>query len=220
MLERWKMARLARHVVGLSAGPSTRAEFLDLIAGGETDAVAADMATLSTCGLVVRGLWRRFGMSDPRLEAPYVPASVIANIIAMAKEAEGWSDGWSSPPDVGDVLYMSAPDHVGTVVHTEPGADGGMVVVTVDGGTTDAGGYQSVSTYERAISPAGALLTGPLAGNGRTVYGVAHLPALASRFGGAGLAGVGLGTVAALGAVGLGAYALRHQLGRQLRRLA
>lgn len=203
MFDRAKMAGLARHVVGLSAGGSTRAEFLDLVGPGETDAVAADLATLSTCGLVVRGLWHRFGMDDPRLVAPYVPGSVIANIQSMAKEADGWSDGWSDPPAAGDVIYMSAPDHVGTVVHVEPRDDGGLVVVTVDGGTTDAAGYQSVSTYERAIDGSGALLSGPLSGNGRRVYGVAHLPALASRFGGGGI-GLGLGLAEVAGAAALG----------------
>lgn len=212
--EREKMANLARGVVGWSAGGATRDQFCDLIAHGETPAVMADMATLSTCGLTVRGLWRVFGMSDPRLEAPYAPGSVITNLVAMAKEAGAWSEQWERRCEVGDMIYVSNPDHVGTVIEAKDGAaDGSWSIVTVDGGTTDAAGNQAIARYERAVGDGGLLLSGPLSGNGRKVYGVAHLPALAARFGGGSVFDIGapggafgVGDAAAIGAVGLGAW--------------
>lgn len=196
-----RMADLAKGVVGLSAGGATRGAFLDLIAAGESAQNADTMSKMSTCGLVVRGLWRRFGMHDPRLEAPYVPASVMTTIQGMAREAGGWSPGWARPAEVGDVVYLSAPDHVGTVVGKTVSASGTTTVTTVDGGTTDGAGNQAITSYVRAIDPTGLLLSGPLAGNGRRVVGVADVEKLALRFGGA---SSGFFVALALGAVGAG----------------
>lgn len=183
MSDREAMARLARGVVGLSAGGANRQAFLDLVAPGETPAVQAELATLSTCGLTVRGLWGQFGMRDARLEAPYVPGSVITNLQAMAKEAGGWGTDPSSI-GVGDMIYVSAPDHVGTIVEAVPDGSGGILVTTVDGGSPDAAGFQSVVSYQRKIGSDGSILSGPLSGNGRKLLGFASLPAVAAAFGG------------------------------------
>jgi hypothetical protein len=209
MFERMRMVSLARSVVGLGSAPSVREAYLDLIAAGENDAARGGMSLMSGCGLTVRGLWRRIGMRDPRLEAPYEPASVMTTIIEMAKEADGWTAAQANRPPIalGDVVYVSAPDHVGTIVRVSERDDGALDVTTVDGGSTDAGGFQSIVEWDRTISADGALLSGPLAGNGRRIIGVASLPALCARFGG----GAGLpGALLAGGALVAGLAAWRH----------
>ena len=93
MFERARMRSLALTAVGL--GAADPGPYLDLVGPDETDAMRSAMLTMSGCGLTVRGLWRRFGMSDPRLAAPYEPGSVMTTIRDMATEAGAWSDGAS-----------------------------------------------------------------------------------------------------------------------------
>lgn len=197
------MVALAKSVVGLSANPAHgRDDFCALVGPGETPAVAADLATLSTCGLTVRGLWGRIGMKDARLSAPYAPGSVITNIRNMATEAGGWSTDVSTL-DLGDVILISEPDHVGTIVKIDPRAAGGVNITTVDGGSKDAAGYQCVVSFERAIGADGSILAGPLSGNGRKLLGIASLPAVAAAFGaGNGSGGASSGAGGASGAAG------------------
>ena len=181
-----EMVALAKSVSGLGAAASKgRAEFLELIAPGETPAVAADYATLSTCGLTVRGLWGRIGMKDARLAAPYAPGSVFTNLRAMATEAGGWSTDVATL-GLGDAIMISEPDHVGTVVKLEPRSAGGVNITTVDGGSKDATGLQCIVSFERAIGADGSIVAGPLAGNGRKLLGVCSLPAVAAAFGAGG----------------------------------
>lgn len=212
--ERTRMRRFALRVVGLGAAEAERDEYLALIGPGETDATRSAMLTMSGCGLTVRGLWRRFGMVDPRLEPPYEPASVMTTIQGMAKEADAWHAGGSGLPElgVGDVVYVSQPDHVGTIVRVDE-RDGGVDVTTVDGGSKDAAGLQKIVTFDRSFGLDGSVTAGPMAGQGRQVVGTVSLPAMAKHFGG--------GTSDAdewllVGAVGLGVAALaRHLLRRR-----
>jgi len=211
MMIRAKMRRLAENAIGLGAAPEVQADYLELVGSGESDAMRSAMLTMSGCGLVVRGLWRRFGMSDPRLEPPYVPGSVITNLLAMAQEAGGWTEGLDPDLDVGDVVYVSEPDHVGTIVRVDR-TDAGVAVTTVDGGSQDGGGRQKIVSWDRTFSLDGTITGGPLVGNGRVVRGCMSLPALASRFGGGGLGGAEL---LGLGAVGLGAALVYRAIKRR-----
>jgi hypothetical protein len=209
VLERRKMRVMALRVVGL--GAADPGPYLELLGPGESEAMKAAMLTMSGCGLTVRGLWRRFGLRDPRLEAPYEPASVMSTIQSMANEAGAWTAGLGTI-EVGDVLYVSEPDHVGTVVDISGSPEAGYSLTTVDGGSTDAAGRQAIVTWERAIDPSGLLTAGPLAGSGRAVVGSVSLPALARTFGGA---GVGLPAVAALGALALVGGAVARRVARR-----
>lgn len=211
MMLRSKMRRLAENAVGLGAAPEVQADYLDLVGPDESDAMRAAMLTMSGCGLVVRGLWRRFGMKDARLEAPYQPGSVITNLLAMAQEAGGWTEGLDPDLDVGDVVYVSEPDHVGTIVRVDR-TDSGVAVTTVDGGSQDGAGRQKIVTWDRTFSLDGTITGGPLVGNGRVVRGCMSLPRLAAQFGGAGVGGAEL---AGLGAVGLGAWLVWRALKRR-----
>jgi hypothetical protein len=210
--DRETMRRLALAVVGLGAAPETSARYLELVGPNDVETMQTAMLSMSGCGLTVRGLWRRFGMQDPRLEAPYEPGSVMTTIQGMAQEAGAWTSGLG-PLDVGDVVYVSNPDHVGTIVRAEPAADGGVDVTTVDGGSTDAAGRQLIVTWKRSFAADGSITGGPLAGNGRVVFGCVSLPAMAARFGAAGAGLGGLPTrLLGLGAVGLGGWLLwRHR---------
>jgi hypothetical protein len=183
---RGRMVSLALEAVGL--GAADPGPYLDLVGAGESDAMRTAMLTMSGCGLTVRGLWRELGMSDPRLEAPYQPGSVITNLVAMAKEAGAWNDGASGLPELaaGDVIYVSEPDHVGTVVAVERKGDGGVTMTTVDGGSRDANGRQIVVKWDRAIGADGTVTAGPMAGEGRKLLGSISLPKVAAMFGASG----------------------------------
>ena len=111
-------------------------------------------------------------MSDPRLEAPYEPASVMSTIQGMAKEADAWSAGGTGIPElaVGDVVYVSQPDHVGTIVSVERSGDASVKVTTVDGGSLDGAGRQLIVKWDRAFGYDGSVTAGPMAGQGRAVF--------------------------------------------------
>lgn len=204
MLERVRMRHLAESVVGLGAAPDFADRYLELVGAGESDAMRAAMLTMSGCGLTVRGLWRRFGMTDPRLEAPYSPGVVMTTIRDMANEADAWTDGLASDLAIGDVVYVSEPDHVGTVVRVERKAGGAVDVTTVDGGSQDGAGRQLIRTWDRSFAADGTVTGGPLAGNGRRVIGTVSLPEMAQHFGGSGSGAALVG----LALVGAGAWYL------------
>lgn len=209
MSNRTDMRDLALSVVGL--GAADPGPYLDLIGPNDSEAMRSAMLTMSGCGLTVRGLWRRFGMSDPRLEAPYEPASVMTTIQGMAKEAGAWNPGGSGIPElaIGDVVYVSQPDHVGTIVAVERSGDAAVKVTTVDGGSLDAAGRQVIVKWDRAFGYDGSVTAGPMAGGGRAVVGTVNLEKMVARFGGGGGAatGAGGGAVLLAGAVALGLLA-------------
>lgn len=189
MSNRSRMKDLAVAAIGL--GAADPGPYLDLIGPNDTDVMRTAMLGMSGCGLTVRGLWRRFGMSDPRLEAPYEPASVMTTIQGMAKEAGAWRPGGSGIPElaVGDVVYVSQPDHVGTIIRVDRKGDAAVDVTTVDGGSLDSAGRQVVVKYDRTFGYDGSVTAGPMAGQGREVFGTVDLDKLVARFGGGG--GVG-----------------------------
>lgn len=183
MSSRTRMKSLAEDVVGLGAGDP--GPYLDLIGADESEAMRAAMLSMSGCGLTVRGLWRRYGLKDARLEAPYQPGQVIADLVAMAKEADAWHEGASGLPELneGDVVYVSEPDHVGTIVRAERPGDGSVHVTTVDGGSQDAAGRQLIVKWDRAFAVDGDVTAGPMAGQGRVVRGTIEFPRVATHFG-------------------------------------
>jgi hypothetical protein len=165
------------------------------------------MLTMSGCGLTVRALWRELGMNDPRLVPPYEPGVVMSSIQNMAHEANAWHAAGEGLPElqIGDVVYVSEPDHVGTIVDLSRPGDGSVHVKTVDGGSQDAAGRQLVVSYDRTFGYDGSVTAGPMAGQGRAVVGTVDLDAMVRHFGGG---GAHWGELAAVAAVGLGGWFL------------
>jgi hypothetical protein len=179
------------------------ADYLDLIAHGETPGVAAALGRASGCGLVVRGLWRRLGFSDPRLLAPYKVGSVIADIWAMAREASAWHTAEaiaralgrrrdnedsalpSYTPSEGDVLMLGrteavASEHVLTIVKIVTDDGPHWRVFSVDGGQR-LNGAEAVLRRERQVQLRSDGV--PVSDGGRPVLGCVDLDALDALFG-------------------------------------
>lgn len=141
-------------VVGL--GASDRAPYLDLIAPCPSDradvTICRDLASMSGCALVVRGLWVRAGIKAARLLEPYRVGRAVADVVAVA-DAAGALRPPSHAPRPGDVVIIGQPEHVLTVVSVR-----GPTIVSVDGGQRDALGKQAIARKERLLQ--GAYLGG------------------------------------------------------------
>lgn len=187
------MVDAALAVVGFGAARANADQYADLIAAGETDRARAGLLKASDCGLVVRGLWRRVGLVDPRLEAPYVVGSVMATIRNMALEAGAWRgaelvSGGEYAPEEGDVFWIGEGDHVATLTRivSSDTTDVDYKWFSVDGGQRDTSGAEVILNRVRAckVDGAGMLVLDGLAAV-RPLVGVIDLEALAAKFGGA-----------------------------------
>lgn len=171
-------------------------EYLELVAPGEVPAVARGLGKASGCGLVVRGLWGLLGLEDARLRAPYKIGSVMTTIREMADEAGAWQPAaalraWLVGELAGgayelapcDVLFLSTPEHVATVVSITHAAapDVGAHVYSIDGGQRLAGA-EAVLRVERdlIVSPTGTVEAGPFFP--RPVLGAISFAAMCARF--------------------------------------
>ncbi len=192
---RERMFELTNEVIGLGFGRSSREAYLDLVAPGEAEPMRTSLGKASSCGLVVRGLWGRLGLDDPRLRAPYKVGSVLATIVDMAREADARRGAaWEQPdaPRVGDVLLVDIDTpraHVATVVGVlGEGADGNeRAVYSVDGGQREAGGAEVVLRRRRVLTFDGDgiawLAPGDAYGQAtRKLSGIVDLEALAAHF--------------------------------------
>lgn len=149
--------RCAEAVVGLGANPENaehRDDYLELIAPGETPSVAAQMATMSGCGLVVAGIWRAMGFEHEELEAPYRLGSAISRLMSIALGLGAWH-GYKvgRVPSPGDMVLVGGSaggvEHVYTVLEATPQPDGTVRLRSVDGGQRDAQGFQTILAKER-----------------------------------------------------------------------
>jgi hypothetical protein len=202
----WMVER-ARAVVGLAAnrvGPDgyVGAMYLDFLAGGgETVANRTAMRSMSSCGLVVRALWRELLIDDlatppdARLVAPYVVGSVIATIENMAREAHAWRTGadvssGETEPQPGDVVLMDpASPHVATLVDVGTGYP--CTWVSVDGGQRTPEGGECILERSRTCRVDGRGRIVLVASDGlspatpRELVGVVDLEAWVDHFAGA-----------------------------------
>lgn len=141
-------------VVGL--GAADRTPYLDLIAPCPSDradvTICRDLASMSGCALVVRGLWVRAGVKAARLLDPYRVGRAVADVVAVA-DAAGALRPPSTEPRPGDVVIIGTPEHVLTVVSVR-----GQTIVSVDGGQRDSLGKQTILRKERLLQ--GAYLGG------------------------------------------------------------
>ena len=146
---RQQFVDLALSVVGLGAVPATLEAYLDLLATSTADraspAMCRALAAMSSCGLTARGLWLRAGIVAPALMAPYRIGYAIVDVIEIARAA-GALHGADRMPARGDVVILTSPEHVLTVVDV---LGGGSVVQSVDGGERDAAGLECITRRER-----------------------------------------------------------------------
>ena len=147
-------------LIGLTADPSTpwRSQYLDLIAPGEAPARAAEMATMSGCALVLRGILRRF-IVHPLLEAPYRTGRAMSDLLAIGVEADALRPVGATP-EAGDIVIVGGgPEHGGSehcwISIGEWSIDGGQVVDGYQAVTRRAhavaGGWDVTATYRRRV---------------------------------------------------------------------
>ena len=153
----------ARSIVGVGADvPETRAVFEDLLGpppkGGRWDIDRPYRCVrgpdgryvtqgVSTCALVVAGIWRWCGVDAPWLHQPYVIGSAVSRIVGFAQRARAWQ-GYQRhyPPPPGSCVVMGhgLSTHVMIVVDVD-----GDVVTSVDGGQIGARGLQCIRARRR-----------------------------------------------------------------------
>jgi hypothetical protein len=143
MTRRHELVAFAAALDGCSANPADpvdRARYLDLIAPYETSERAAEMANMSGCALVARGILRALGVKHPLLDAPYVTGHAMVDLVQIARDA-GALHGPDYAPEPGDFVIVGGgadgggPEHVWMCL---PDGQG------VDGGQRDAEHYQCV----------------------------------------------------------------------------
>lgn len=165
------MVAAALSVEGYTANPGRTPEgiydvalYERVIARGETDARATEMARMSSCALAVCGLWAMLGVEHPRLAAPYRTGHAVANVAEIAREAGALLE-IGSPILPGHVLIVQGPEHVLTVVEVDGGtfltepiqtvaARSGDRVVSIDGGIRDPDDtrYYSIQRCVRTLN--------------------------------------------------------------------
>ncbi len=156
---RTRILAVAPTVVALDADPADpdqRRAYIELIAPGERPSVAAEMANLSGCGLVVAGLWRAAGVEDPQLNAPYRIGSALSRLISIANSVGAWVPfAAGSFPDPGDMILVGDNDtgdveHVFTVTAITVDEQGAAQIRSVDGGQRDAKGFETILALSRS----------------------------------------------------------------------
>jgi chemotaxis protein histidine kinase CheA len=139
----------------------------DLIAPGEDkamrQALLQKITSNSSCGLLVRSVWRFLGAKTPLLDPPYKPGSVITNILKYASQTKGANteakdiDPDTFDPKAGDVLYIVSPDGAHQHIFTVTKVDGDTIR-SIDGGqiskVVDDGGCNSIQPRERTLNRA------------------------------------------------------------------
>lgn len=164
---------LAHGYVGCSARPDDVERYNDLIAHSETPDRAAQLDRESSCALTIRGLWREYGVRDPRVDQAYHDTRAIADLVAMAREAGAWRTGHLDELGAGDFVLLGGSEHVLTVVAIAAGT-----IHSIDGGQRDDHGFEAVLERQRQLvfNSSGALL------GGRPVMGWASWPLVAWHY--------------------------------------
>lgn len=170
---------------------TAKERYLELVAGpGDTEpGQRAYLAAPKTsgCALVVRGLWRRLGLSDRLLTERYRSGMAVGDVVAIARKHGAWVTDLSRLPQPGDVILVgdngkSGVEHVATIVAVR--ADG--TLESVDGGQRDKAGQQAirhkVRTWERradgSVWDRSRLASDPGSGAPRRVIGFVNVEAL------------------------------------------
>lgn len=184
----------ARTLEGLGADPSdadNREAYLTLIGPLETPARRAQMAQMSGCELVMRGILRRF-IRHPVLEARYVTGHSGADLLVIGRDARG-APAWRAP-EPGDILIIGGgpdgggPEHAYMVLETSEIDDGsGKLTITgLDGGQRDTSGQQTIVIRDHEVASRvdrAENASDPGGGSRRKIRFVLDLGAILDRFG-------------------------------------
>jgi hypothetical protein len=136
----------------------------------------------SSCGLVVRSLWRLLGVRHALIAPPYVPGSVMVNLRKLANDVGALrpvkqrSDFDAANVRPGDVIFIdrATSQHVFTVIERQ-----GNVFTSIDGGQTAAGDEPCCSIQRRTRTlPAGGLIFEEEKEHQRPITGVVKLDGL------------------------------------------
>jgi hypothetical protein len=147
---------------GVADVPAGRhAAYGDIIAPGEADgmrqALLQKTSANSSCGLLVRSVWRFLGATDHLLDPPYKPGLVITNLLKYATANGALTKPTSDTfdPKKGDVLYVTAANdqHIFTITDVN---DDGTIIHSIDGGQrgingVDDGGCNCIQRRSRTL---------------------------------------------------------------------
>lgn len=146
----------ARKLAGMSAASeASLALYLDLVAPGETELRRSEMARMSGCALVARGILRGY-IEHPLLERPYVTGQAMADLVAIGLEAHAVTYGNARLPADGDLVIVGGSPEAGGSEHVwccvsavcspyeHVPADHVLLADGIDGGHRDAGGAQCI----------------------------------------------------------------------------
>jgi len=125
----------------------------------------------STCALAAVGALRLAGCVEPECVAPYLPAgqpirNAVVDIQRLGYRSAAWMPAGASPmraPGMGDIWIITNDSggdaHVGVCV-SDPvvGADGAIVIETVEGGQWDGRGSTAVQLFTRTFYRQGTRL--------------------------------------------------------------
>lgn len=177
---RMRVAALACSVDGIGATVE-RERYLDLLAGSvESPRMRLDMARMSSCALVVRGLWRLLGCTHPILARPYRIGRAMSDVVEIAQAAKAWRTPLAGDtPGVGDAVIVGVNPRLHVYVITSGSTIDGAIwhLESIDGGQ-GPGGTQ-IRARQRRMAYEGKVLYDTLAdGTWRPVYGWADCVAL------------------------------------------
>lgn len=150
MADRIEVVAFATALDGLGANPKDperRKQYLDLIAPGETEERAAAMSLMSDCELVQRAILRAF-IDHPCLSGHYQDRQAGIDLTRIAIESHALR-GSVFDPSPGDIVIVGGgldgggSEHAWTFIGDGTG---------VDGGQTDAEGYQEIRIRSHTLS--------------------------------------------------------------------
>jgi len=146
------VCRVARSLVGISADPSSLryAEYLNLVAPGDTLKRQEELARASDCALVVAGIWRAVGISSPLIEGAYLDRTAVSRLYTLARTSGALRSAYpNSKPQPGDTIWVGhgPSEHVYTCLEIQ-----GDIILGVDGGQRDPNGFEIVLVKEHKWS--------------------------------------------------------------------
>lgn len=135
-----------RPLIGLAAPSSI---YADAIIGNAYDraspARSSTMMGMSCCALLVRAYWLALGIAHAVLVDRYRDRQAVADVARVARDAHALLSV-TARPRVGDVVIVTGPEHVSTIVEWR-----GDVAVCIDGGQGRGG--SAIGEVLRAWSP-------------------------------------------------------------------
>jgi hypothetical protein len=153
MGSRDKVIEIIKQYSGVTVS-SDKVRYVDLLGPDEAQAMQkyfCDPAT-SGCALTIRGVWRKAGISDKRLNPNYVFGKAVSWLVQIARDRGAWISAKANilpqPGDFvlvgGDKVRDGGVEHVFTVISAESDDSGGIILTSIDGGQRDGKGQQAI----------------------------------------------------------------------------